>query len=301
MNNPLISIIIPTFNRAWCINRAIDSCLAQSYQNFEIVITDDGSTDNTETKILEYKNEKIRYFKFLKNKGMYEAQRNSIENSNGEYIVFLDSDDELLVNCLETFVQNIYLLENDINMLFADFLDTTTKKIKSNKHLFGNRKYFNYKYIISSPFFIGDFLPFVKKDVFEKVPYVVHAKRMTNIIWHKIFKISSFVYIDSILAICHTEGEDRRTKNRFKDSNLWIEGINEYINTFYEDLIKKENYKHYSLILKSLAIYQYQANEIYLSRQSLLKAIRYNPINYKNWIYLFASFNKYLMNKLIMN
>jgi glycosyltransferase involved in cell wall biosynthesis len=101
MNNPLVSIIIPSFNRAGMIRRAIDSALNQTYKNIEIILVDDASTDNTKEVIDGYGNEKIRYLKLNENHGQCYARNRGMEISRGQYIGFLDSDDEWLPLKLE--------------------------------------------------------------------------------------------------------------------------------------------------------------------------------------------------------
>jgi len=87
----MISIIIPTFNRAEYIGEAIDSVLAQTYKDYEIIVVDDGSTDNTQ-KVLEQYEGKIKYF-FKENGGEASARNYGIEKAQGEFIAYLDSDD----------------------------------------------------------------------------------------------------------------------------------------------------------------------------------------------------------------
>lgn len=88
---PKISVVIPTFNRAETIERAIDSVLNQTYNNFELLVVDDGSTDETEDIISNYPD--IKYLK-QENSGVASARNLGIKNSTGDYIAFLDSDDE---------------------------------------------------------------------------------------------------------------------------------------------------------------------------------------------------------------
>ena len=91
--NPKISIIIPTFNRATMLMRAIESITQQEFINYEIVIVDNFSTDNTEKNIKELNNKKIKFIQF-KNNGNIAASRNvGLKNSIGEWVAFLDSDD----------------------------------------------------------------------------------------------------------------------------------------------------------------------------------------------------------------
>jgi glycosyltransferase involved in cell wall biosynthesis len=86
-----ISVIIPTFNRAQFVKKAINSVLNQTFQDVEIVVVDDGSTDNTKDIINSY-GEQVRYI-YQENKGAASSRNTGIEASKGEYIAFLDSDD----------------------------------------------------------------------------------------------------------------------------------------------------------------------------------------------------------------
>ena len=90
-SGPLVSIVTPTFNRADYLRVAIDSVLAQTYANFEHLIVDDGSTDDTVGVVASYGDERLRYFR-QENQGQSVARNVGIENSRGEFICFLDSD-----------------------------------------------------------------------------------------------------------------------------------------------------------------------------------------------------------------
>lgn len=94
MYEPLVSVIIPIYNTEKYITRAVNSVLGQTYQNFEIILVNDGSSDNSEDvcKQLVHEEQKIRYL-FQKNQGVSVARNYGLENAKGEYIFFLDSDD----------------------------------------------------------------------------------------------------------------------------------------------------------------------------------------------------------------
>jgi glycosyltransferase involved in cell wall biosynthesis len=101
----LISVIIPTYNRDKVILRAIESVLKQTYLNFEIIIIDDGSTDKTELLLnnLVSKNQ-IQYYK-TENLGVSHARNLGVSKSSGDWIAFLDSDDEWLPHKLQTQIE----------------------------------------------------------------------------------------------------------------------------------------------------------------------------------------------------
>jgi len=89
--NPEVSVVIPTYNRGWIIKEAIDSVLAQDYRNFQLIVVDDGSTDNT-MDILDSYQEDIHVVP-QKNRGVSAARNQGLEQASGSFIAFLDSDD----------------------------------------------------------------------------------------------------------------------------------------------------------------------------------------------------------------
>lgn len=108
-NEPLISIIIPTYNRADLLPRSIESVLNQTYKNFELIIVDDKSTDESLKVIKKYLNEdkRIKLIKHSKNLGGSIARNTGIKESKGKYVAFQDSDDEWLPEKLELQVKKI--------------------------------------------------------------------------------------------------------------------------------------------------------------------------------------------------
>jgi glycosyltransferase involved in cell wall biosynthesis len=97
----LVSVIIPTYNRADQIEEAARSVLDQTYSNLELLIVDDCSTDNTEEVVKSIDDDRVKYLKHKTNKGQGPARNTAIERAKGEYIAFLDSDDRWLPSKLE--------------------------------------------------------------------------------------------------------------------------------------------------------------------------------------------------------
>ncbi|MGQ9569633.1 MAG: glycosyltransferase [Thermodesulfovibrionales bacterium] len=118
----LISICIPTYNRAGLIRDAIDSVLAQEYIDYEILVVDDGSTDETANIISRYRDNRIRYIR-KEHSGAPATRNRCIAEARGEYIVWLDSDDVLLPGTLQTYAKAIE--ENpDVDVLYGDLIVT---------------------------------------------------------------------------------------------------------------------------------------------------------------------------------
>src|SRR5882724_11938707 len=93
-HEPLFSVVIPTYNRAGLISRTLNSVLCQTYQDFEVIVVDDASTDDTE-QILEplIRTQKIRYIKHDQNYERAKSRNTGMENASGHFLTFLDSDD----------------------------------------------------------------------------------------------------------------------------------------------------------------------------------------------------------------
>lgn len=136
MNNPLISIIIPTYNRAHLIGETLDSVLAQNYQNWECIVVDVGSTDKTENLMIEYcaKDVRFQYHHRPNNrqKGANACRNYGFELSKGEWIKWLDSDDLFYPNAIEVTL-NSFNEPTDVLICKLEFFDKyLTKSIKIN-------------------------------------------------------------------------------------------------------------------------------------------------------------------------
>jgi glycosyltransferase involved in cell wall biosynthesis len=135
-NNPLISVMMPTYNNAKYIKQAIESIYAQNYDNIEIIVVDDGSTDNTKEIVQQYKD--IKYF-YTEHKGIPFARNLVLEKSKGEYIAVLDSDDYWLPNKLNTQMQ--YFKDHpDCEIVFTKY-----KNIIDNENIKNDRITINEK------------------------------------------------------------------------------------------------------------------------------------------------------------
>jgi len=131
--SPFFSVIIPTFNRGHLISKSIESLLDQTFLDFEIIIIDDASTDNTKEIVSLFLDDRIHYFKNIKNEERCVSRNRGIEKSKGEYICFLDSDDYHLPNHLERIYQEIKLKEEPKAFFFVNAWDEDVNGNKSER------------------------------------------------------------------------------------------------------------------------------------------------------------------------
>ena len=114
MTNPLISVIIPTYNREKTILRSVMSVLNQTYKNLELIVVDDCSTDNTKEVVSQIKDSRFKYYCLERNSGACVARNYGIEKAAGEYIAFNDSDDQWHKDKLEK--QLSFLINNNVDV-----------------------------------------------------------------------------------------------------------------------------------------------------------------------------------------
>ena len=125
--NPLVSIIIPTYNYASYLPRAIRSCLDQSYGMVEVIVVDDGSTDDTRRVVHEMG--RSIFYVFQENKGVSSARNAGLKLARGEFIAFLDADDYLKKDAVETRLR-AFLERPDI-----DFVTTTAYSLRNGREV----------------------------------------------------------------------------------------------------------------------------------------------------------------------
>jgi glycosyltransferase involved in cell wall biosynthesis len=145
----LVSAIVPTYNRAHIIGKTIESIMKQSYSDIELIIIDDGSTDNTEQAIQKYiiKNPSIKYYYQKINRGCACARNKGIDMASGEYVAFLDSDDQWLPEAIDSMMKKIlrtgadFVYSPSIEVMKSNFEYITYPAAADQPHLF-SREHF---------------------------------------------------------------------------------------------------------------------------------------------------------------
>lgn len=240
MENPLISCIMPVYNGEKFLRPAIESILNQTYKHFELIIINDGSTDNTENIILSYNDERIRYVKNECNLKLIKTLNKGIDIAKGEYISRMDADDIALPTLFEEEV-GAFEQYKDVGMI-----NTLTFHLSEDgKHIRKNRLIINlqpnilplingFQNMISHPGVM------VKSELMKKYRYrdnlqVLHLEDYD--LWLRFFK-------DGI--ICHTL--DKRL--------LYYRTVSTSINALYEN---EREYRRRTILAEYLkTTYNYQ-------------------------------------------
>ncbi len=124
---PLVSVIIPTYNRANKVMRAIQSVWTQDYQNFEILVIDDGSTDGTPSLFQKMEDDRLQFIRLEKNVGGARARNAGLHRARGEFIAFLDSDDEWFPSKLTKQLQKFGELPEEYGLVYCGLLSVDSR------------------------------------------------------------------------------------------------------------------------------------------------------------------------------
>jgi glycosyltransferase involved in cell wall biosynthesis len=209
-NKPSVSIVIPTYNRSRLLARAVKSVLNQTYKNFELIIVDDASTDNTEEVVNSFNDKRIRYLRHEKNKGEAAARNTGIKAAKYDYIAQQDSDDEWLPEKLAKQVRAFENCPPQIGVVYTGFW----------KEENGQRTYIPFEWIdkkegdiyrqLLKGNFIGSPVVLIKKECFDSVG--LFDERLRNLVdwemWLRISKHYHFRYVDEPLAVAHYDADN---------------------------------------------------------------------------------------------
>ncbi|MCB0171425.1 MAG: glycosyltransferase [Anaerolineae bacterium] len=188
---PRVTVVIPTFNRAHLIDETLETVFSQTYRDFEIIVVDDGSTDNTLEHLTQYDN-KIRVFSLSHQgqAGSY-ARNEGIKQARGEYIAFLDSDDLWLPKKLEYQMRAIDAENSAYTWVYSDaeaFDHETSKRLyrqSKNHHL--------YEGMVLEKLFLSNFIssitPVIHRSVFDKVGLFWPTPKLTD--WDMMLRIAA--------------------------------------------------------------------------------------------------------------
>ncbi len=275
------SIVVPTFNRAGFITKTIDSICRQTYINYEIIIVDDGSTDSTETVLLPYLNENIKYFK--KENAERAAARNYGTNlASGDYINWFDSDDLMLPNHLQEAAEIIKLYQNPEILALSYSIDSlnlnTSRKVIlpspiCNRHLYkGN-------ILACNPVI-------VRNDIAATYPFNENRKLSASEDYELWLRLAARfpIYTSQLITTILIEHDERSvnissSKKQIEDRFLTLLKISLSDNSVVKFLgIRKSNFvaRNYSLIATNMGSNRFNKSSI----KYILSSLSIYPLNF---------------------
>ena len=275
----LFSVIIPVYNRADCIVRCISSVSEQIFDSFEIIVVNDGSTDLTMQKIESLRSsfEKLKIISYMTNKGVNYARNRGIEKSEGEFIIFLDSDDQLSIGALD-FIKNT-INKNPTN---DHFLFSVSDRPKDGLYINERQEYTYHNWLLGEV--SGDFLHVIRREVLILNIFDEKYKACVRHIWLRLFKITKTqLFVNKTLDIRDRDRNDslwyhhlllnqKRIETAFYANHILIREFGKDISDYDIHMLKmlirknillgasikrKENNQYYTDLLKDLGYSSY--------------------------------------------
>lgn len=287
---PTFSIITATYNRADLLPRAIKSILTQTFKDFELIIIDDGSTDNTKEVIESFNDERITYKRLSQNRGCNSARNYGLDLAKGTYITFADSDDVLLANALGIF-ERIWgeLKDEKIGNIVTRTIDSKTgKKIgyleKSNLVL-------SYEDIICRQKARGEFRSCWKKNAIGKMRFEEDVVSLESIMWWRLAKNYDFLYKDIPTTVYYT-GSDlslSEIDSQIRNASKWAKGI-EILIMEHSETWKRCCLKRYTQYLTGAALFNLLAGNNKKARYWAIITLKYNLLSLKSFLLILLSF-----------
>ena len=283
MNKPLVSILIPLYNHEKYVEFAIKSVMNQTYKNIELIVINDGSTDNSDEIIQSLlKKYKFEYYR-QENKGLIFTIEKLRNLAKGKYISLLASDDAFVNNKIEVLVD--YLENNPqysmvySNMHLINIEDEIIGSIKD-----GGKEGFIFEDLLCGNFFINSLTTLLKKEIYLKYDYekgYIEDFQM----WLKIAKENQIGFVDKHLSFYRVGNSLSLSSNLQKMQNAEYEIISKYSNEpIFDEALRKWNIRWLGSFGK--------CNKLYAIKYFLFK-----NISYRNFFDL--NFYKSLLKLLI--
>ncbi len=291
--NPQVSIIIPTYNRSSFLQRAITSILNQTFDDFELIIVDDCSIDDTERVVADMNDDRIKYMKLESNIGAAAARNIGIKSARGQYIAFLDSDDEYLHNKLELQINKFQETPGNVGIIYSGYYiiyesdsyhEVVLPEYKGN--LFD---------ILLKHNRIGSSTPLVRKECFDSCGLFDESLPSCQDwdMWLRISTKYDFDFANEPLAKAHNHGNQISTNIESKILSR-------------EKLLEK--YKLYIVKEPKTASYLYQRlGFLHLLKHNSKRGIKYylksiaaNPVDLKAYAILLSCLVSWKLHRKLM-
>ena len=293
LKQPLVSVIITTYNRVKILTRCIDSVLNQHYKNLELIVVDDCSTDNTEEFFKKNYTKDLKYVRHDMNLGVQHASNTGYKYASGKYVAFVGDDD--IWNDKNKLIEQVNIFENDTKKKYG--VVTSDVKIISKEKKFKKniKKPKNLvKHILNKNGIIYGSAALIRSDIFKEAGmFAKNLPRGTDSdVFRRIILLGYDVYfINKDMVDYYFDGIDQMTTFNEKGINRAI------IGELYKLKTYNEIYKSYpsirSLILLRIGqmyFLRYNSNKNYHARdftkKYLFKSILSNPLNYHSWFFL---------------
>jgi glycosyltransferase involved in cell wall biosynthesis len=282
---PKVSVIIPTYNRADCLRSAIASVLGQTFQDFEIIVVDDASNDNTAETVAAIQDQRIKYLRHDANTGEAGSRNTGVTNATGEYIAFLDDDDEWLPEKLELQVDLLDKSPPIVGAVYTTSIRIERATGKTLSQWVPKKMGYIFRDMLSKNWIGSPSTVALRRECFEKVglfdPTVAFG--LDYDMWIRVSEMYHFECIQRPLVKYYIHSI--RLSNNYK---LMIAGIQAQLEK-YAPLFALDT-KNHSRRYSHLGINYCFSGDTRRGRDALLHAIRLYPFDLRHYYNLCLSF-----------
>lgn len=237
MSRPLISVIIPVYNPGKHLYKCLESIINQTYDNLEIVLVNDGSTDESAEICLNYaqQDKRIKYI-YQENKGVSRARNVGIDNSSGDYYSFIDSDDYLELDTYEYLVDLIQ--EHQVDAVNYEYYITykdneVTHRIKDESYGYFERAKAQYQLVYNVAFAWNKLF---SREIIEEIKFNEEILRGEDSLFARMaFDRANSVWFDSRPLIHYVQSEESAVRGKFRVSQLTALELYDIYYPFYQE------------------------------------------------------------------
>lgn len=302
--NDLISVIVPVYNVEEYLKKCIDSIINQTYLKLEIILVDDGSTDNSGIICDSYEEKDKRIIVIHKeNGGLSDARNKGLDVARGKYITFVDSDDYIEKNYVE-FLYNL-IIEKDVSIVAgSNCREYPEKTINAGTgvNIFLTAKEALEKMLYEDDFDTSAWGKLYKKDLFDDVRFPKGRIYEDMATTYKVIDKVSKVYLSSYpiyhYIVRSTSLSNKNSKKKNEDFILSTKEMGDYILNKYPDLenaVMRRTIKSYIYILLTIVYYEKRPTEEYYTIKKYIKrnrkdVLKNKKISKKDRLYIYVSY-----------
>lgn len=267
MKKTFISVIIPVYNRDKLISRAIESVLNQTFEDWEVIVVDDGSTDNTVKQVnkLAESDSRIRLVQNKSNLGFLQARNVGIAEAKSDWILLLDSDDSYLPDAFESIVKGI--------KTYGDQYQSIQFLIKTNSNRLpflgyktdGDWETYTPKYeeVVLKQDLVGDMHRVNQKKMMLDYPYPKSNPGLENLYYADLAKTGyKTIYINKPVVLVDIEGGERHSVDRIKKwPKEFAQAYSDYLKR-HGDVLRSDSDKYLNTLILGLKSFWYSKNYI---------------------------------------
>jgi len=281
---PEVSVIIPTYNRARLIGRAVRSVLAQTYTDFEIIVVDDGSTDDTLAAVqaLAQTDDRVLYLRHETNQGAQAARNTGIQAARGQYIALLDSDDEWLPHKLEQQIRLYRQAGERTGVVYAGYLEVSDNGQRPRRHLPTIRGDI-YPHLLAS-YGLPILTLLIRRECLEKAgPFSVPIRAYQE--WDLCIRLArhcEFDFVPECLAIYHLHSAPTISKDLLRSAWGYLDVVEAHRQEILQECGPAILSRHYVNAGQQFML----ADQPALARQTFRQAVRINPFSARALAYL---------------